>query len=47
MGDNIKIYKNVEFGKNLNIGEFIVVGVPSLEAKKSELRTIIGATFTN
>ena len=42
MGDNIKLYKNVEFGNNLNTGEYVVIGIPPIGGKESELRTIIG-----
>ncbi|MEK6932302.1 MAG: transferase [Nanoarchaeota archaeon] len=37
-----KIYKNVILGKNVEIGDFVIIGKPSLGKKDGELETIIG-----
>ena len=37
-----KTYKNVEIGKNADIGENVLIGVPSKGKKDGELKTVIG-----
>ena len=37
-----KIYKNVKIGKNCEIGDFVIIGVPSKGKKNGELKTVIG-----
>lgn len=39
---NFKIYKNVKLGKNSDIGDFVLIGVPPRGKKDGELPTIIG-----
>ena len=36
------IYKNVKIGKNTEIGEFVIIGLPPKGKKDGELKTIIG-----
>jgi len=39
---NYKIYPNVKLGKNVKIGEFCVIGLPSKGQAEGKLETIIG-----
>ena len=39
---NGKIYKNVKFGKNVSIGDFVIIGLPPNGKKDGELETVIG-----
>lgn len=39
---NYKIYPNVKIGKNIEIGDYVIIGVPPRGKKSGELETIIG-----
>ena len=39
---NYKIHPNVQLGKNINIGDYVIIGVPPRGKKDGELETIIG-----
>ena len=39
---NYIVHRNVSFGKNAQIGYYVVIGVPPRGSKEGELRTIIG-----
>ncbi|GBR73589.1 acetyltransferase [Candidatus Termititenax aidoneus] len=39
---NYKVYKNVKLGKNCQIGDFVIIGLPPAGKKNGELRTSIG-----
>jgi acetyltransferase-like isoleucine patch superfamily enzyme len=39
---NVKIYKNVTIGKNTEIGDFVIIGVPPRDKKNGDLKTVIG-----
>jgi acetyltransferase-like isoleucine patch superfamily enzyme len=39
---NNKIYKNVEIGRNAEIGDYVIIGKPPKGKKDGELKTIIG-----
>jgi acetyltransferase-like isoleucine patch superfamily enzyme len=39
---NYKIYKNVKLGRNCQIGDFVIIGLPPAGKKDGELRTSIG-----
>ena len=38
---NYKIYKNVNMGKNVEVGDFVVIGLPLSGGKEGEQETII------
>ncbi len=38
-----KIYENVKIGDNASIGDFVIIGVPSIGKKDGEIETVIGA----
>jgi len=42
MGTEYKIYPNVKLGKNYQIGEYVIIGVPPRNSLPGELETIIG-----
>lgn len=37
-----KVYKNVSLGGNVQIGDFVVIGVPPRDSKDGEFETVIG-----
>ena len=37
-----RLYKNVIIGENLEIGEYVIIGIPPRGHKDGELTTIIG-----
>lgn len=37
-----KIYPNVKLGKNVEIGDFVIIGIPPKGIKKGEILTIVG-----
>lgn len=39
---NYKLYKNVHLGKNCDIGDYVVIGLPPKGRRNGELKTIIG-----
>jgi acetyltransferase-like isoleucine patch superfamily enzyme len=39
---NYKIYKNVSLGKNCQIGDYVIIGLPPAGKRNGELPTIIG-----
>jgi len=39
---NNKTYKNVEIGKNSEIGDYVTIGLPPKDKKDGELKTVIG-----
>ena len=39
---NYKIYNNVKLGKNIKVGDFVVIGIPPQGKKDGEIETIIG-----
>lgn len=42
IADSTRILKNVNLGKNITIGEYVIIGVPPRERKEGELETVIG-----
>ena len=42
MAKTYKLFKNVKLGKNCEIGDFAVIGVPPRGKKDGELKTVIG-----
>ena len=42
MAKTYKLFKNVKIGKNCEIGEYAVIGVPPRGKKDGELKTVIG-----
>ena len=42
MGNTYKIYENVKLGKNILIGDFVIIGEPPRDAKPGEPKTVIG-----
>ena len=42
MIEDIRILKNVKLGKNMVLGDFVIIGVPPRGREEGELETIIG-----
>jgi len=42
IADTAKIFKNVQFGENVTIEDYVIIGTPPMKKKEGELKTIIG-----
>lgn len=42
IADTVKIFRNVHLGGNVTIEDYVIIGVPSMNKKKGELKTVIG-----
>jgi len=42
IANTAKIFKNVHFGENVTIEDYVVIGTPPMKKKEGELKTVIG-----